>query len=88
MASALIALDRFSLHPSMIEATLFLKCNRSYWDVLTVHETLEYFHASHLRTAAPVVTSASSIRSPDATSAPPSTSILQQLTAKLRGDPV
>ncbi|KAF0757509.1 hypothetical protein AaE_004242, partial [Aphanomyces astaci] len=41
MARALIGLDRFSLHPIMIEATLFLKCNRSYWDVSTVHETLE-----------------------------------------------
>ncbi|ETV75850.1 hypothetical protein H257_09825 [Aphanomyces astaci] len=41
VARALIGLDRFSLHPIMIEATLFLKCNRSYWDVSTVHETLE-----------------------------------------------
>ncbi|ETV76460.1 hypothetical protein H257_09479 [Aphanomyces astaci] len=41
MSSALIGLDRFSLHPIMIEATLFLKCNRSYRDVSTVHETLD-----------------------------------------------
>jgi hypothetical protein len=37
----MIGLERHSLQPIMLEALLFLKTNRSLWDVHTVHGVLE-----------------------------------------------
>ncbi|KAG6950509.1 hypothetical protein JG688_00014119 [Phytophthora aleatoria] len=42
VARSTIRLDRHSLQPIMLESILFLKLNRSYWGVETVHECLEH----------------------------------------------
>lgn len=41
MARAVIGIHRYSLQPIALEAMLFLKSNREFWDVHAVHECLE-----------------------------------------------
>jgi hypothetical protein len=40
-ARSLIGLQRRSLTPLMLEAILFLKVNRAYWNAEVVHQSIE-----------------------------------------------